>query len=335
MSFNTNNIDQMGLILFAAGVAVFFVVLAYAIVVARSRSRLRHRLTGINQRHTGKVRKTAKKQVSVKRKTSYSSFDGFDRFLQRVIPRPAALRARLQKTGTTISIGEYALANMVVAAVATYLVHGFGGLSWAPSILIGLGVGLGLPHFVIGMMIRRRTKKFIDLFPEAIELIVRGLKSGLPVQESIVVVGREINDPVGVEFRQIADAIKIGTSIEDSMWATSKRLDLPEFKFFVISLAIQRETGGNLTETLSNLAEILRKRRQMKLKVKAMSGEAKASALIIGSLPFIMFGILLTLNADYVLQLFEESRGIMLVSAGLFWMSLGFISMAKMIRFEI
>ena len=335
MAINANNIDQMSVILFGAGVAVFFLVLAVAVVMARSRSRLRHRLTSINQRHTGKILKTAKKQVSVKRSTSYSSFDGFDRFLQRVLPRPAALRTRLLKTGKTISIGEYALANMAVAAVATYLIHRFSGISWAPSILAGLGTGLGLPHLVIGFMIGRRVKNFIALFPEAIELIVRGLKSGLPVQESIVVVGREISDPVGVEFRQIADAVKIGTSIEDAMWATSARLDIPEFKFFVISLAIQRETGGNLTETLSNLADILRKRRQMKLKVKAMSGEAKASALIIGSLPFVMFGILLMLNGDYVMQLFEETRGIMLVGFGLFWMSLGFLSMAKMIRFEI
>ncbi|MCZ6861103.1 MAG: type II secretion system F family protein [Alphaproteobacteria bacterium] len=335
MSFSTGNIDQTGVILFGAGLAVFFLVLAFAVVVARSRSQLRHRLTSINQRHTGKVLRTAKKNVSVKRKTSYSSFDGFDRFLQRVIPRPAALRTRLLKTGKSISIGEYALANMAVAAVATYLVHRFSGISWAPSILAGIGVGLGLPHLVIGFMIGRRIKNFIALVPEAIELIVRGLKSGLPVQESILVVGREISDPVGVEFRHIADAIKIGTSVEDAMWATSARLDIPEFKFFVISLAIQRETGGNLTETLSNLADILRKRRQMKLKVKAMSGEAKASALIIGSLPFVMFGILLMLNGSYVLQLFEETRGIMLVGFGLFWMSLGFLSMAKMIRFEI
>ena len=335
MPFNASNIDQTNAVLFGAGLALFFLVLAVAVIVARSRSRLRHRLTGINQRHSGKIRMTAKKNVSVKRSTSYSSFDGFDRFLQRVIPKPAALRARLLKTGKSISIGEYALASMFVAAAGTFLVHRFGGLSWAPAILIGLGAGLGLPHLVIGFLIGRRIKKFIDLFPEAIELIVRGLKSGLPVQESIVVVGREISDPVGIEFRQIADAIKIGTSVEDAMWATSNRLDLPEFKFFVISLSIQRETGGNLTETLSNLADILRRRRQMKLKVKAMSGEAKASALIIGSLPFVMFGILLALNGDYVLQLFDEARGIMLVGFGLFWMSLGFLSMAKMIRFEI
>ncbi|MHA1535940.1 MAG: type II secretion system F family protein [Alphaproteobacteria bacterium] len=335
MLFNASNIDQTNAVLFGAGLALFFLVLAVAVIVARSRSRLRHRLTGINQRHSGKIRMTAKKNVSVKRSTSDSSFDGFDRFLQRVIPKPAALRARLLKTGKSISIGEYALASMVVAATAIFVVHRFAGLSWAPSVLLGLGAALGLPHLVIGFMIARRIKKFIDLFPEAIELIVRGLKSGLPVQESIVVVGREISDPVGVEFRQIADAIKIGTSVEDAMWATSNRLDLPEFKFFVISLSIQRETGGNLTETLSNLADILRRRRQMKLKVKAMSGEAKASALIIGSLPFVMFGILLALNGDYVLQLFDETRGIMLVGFGLFWMSLGFLSMAKMIRFEI
>lgn len=335
MSFNAGNIDQTGVIIFGAGFAVFFVVLAFAVMIARSRSRLRHRLTNINQRHTGKILKTAKKKVSVKLATSYSSIGGFDVLLQRIIPRPAALRARLQRTGKSISIGEYALITMVVAAAFTYLTRTFIGISWAPSILVGLGAGLGLPHLAIGWMIKRRIKKFIDLFPEAIELIVRGLKSGLPVQESIVVVGREISDPVGIEFRQIADAVKIGTSVDDAMWATSARLEIQDFKFFVISLAIQRETGGNLTETLSNLADILRKRRQMKLKVKAMSGEARASALIIGSLPFVMFGILLMLNGSYVMQLFEESRGIMLVGVGLVWMSIGFFSMAKMIRFEI
>jgi len=335
MSFNGSNIDQLSVVLFGGGIVVFFVVLAVAVMMARSRSRLRHRLTGINQRHTGKVLKTAKKNASVKRSTSYSSIGSFDRLLQQVIPRPAALRARLQKTGKSISIGEYVLVNLFVAAAGSYLAHRFLGIPWAPSVLTGLGAGLGLPHLFIGMMIKRRIKKFVELFPEAIELIVRGLKSGLPVQESIVVVANEISAPVGIEFREIADAIKIGTSIEDAMWATSNRLDLPEFKFFVISLSIQRETGGNLAETLGNLADILRKRRQMKLKVKAMSGEAKASALIIGSLPFVMFGILLMLNGSYVMQLFEETRGIMLVGVGLFWMGLGILSMAKMIRFEI
>ncbi len=335
MSFDTNNIDQMGIVLFGAGVVVFLLVLVVAVIMARSRSRLRQRLTSINQRHTGKILKTAKKNVSVKRSTSYSSFDGFDRILQRIIPRPAALRKRLLMTGKSISIGEYALASMVVALAVTFLVQRFSGLAWAPSILIGFGAGLGLPHILIGMTIKRRMAKFVALFPEAIELIVRGLKSGLPVQESIVIVGQEINDPVGVEFRQIADAVKIGTSVDDALWATSARLDIQDFKFFVISLAIQRETGGNLTETLGNLAEILRKRRQMKLKVKAMSGEAKASAMIIGSLPFVMFGILFLLNRSYVMQLFEDARGLMLVGGGLFWMGLGIFSMTKMIRFEI
>jgi len=188
---------------------------------------------------------------------------------------------------------------------------------------------------VVSHLIKRRLKKFTHLFPEAIELIVRGLKSGLPVQESIQVVGREIEDPVGVEFREISDALKIGQTLEDAMWEASSRLDTPEFKFFVISLVIQRETGGNLTETLGNLSDILRKRRQMKLKVKAMSSEARASALIIGALPFGMFAILYALNPGYVSQLFQESRGLMLLGAAGVSMSIGFLVMGKMIRFEV
>jgi tight adherence protein B len=188
---------------------------------------------------------------------------------------------------------------------------------------------------VVSRLIKKRLVKFTNLFPEAIELIVRGLKSGLPVQESIQVVGNEIADPVGVEFREISDALKIGQTIEEAMWEASRRLDTPEFKFFVISLVIQRETGGNLTETLGNLSDILRKRKQMKLKIKAMSSEARASALIIGALPFAMFGILFLMNPAYVSQLFQETRGLMLLGVGGVSMSIGFFVMGKMIRFEI
>ncbi len=164
---------------------------------------------------------------------------------------------------------------------------------------------------------------------------MRGLKSGLPVTESIKVVGEEIGDPVGIEFRGIADAMKLGQSMEDSMWDTAKRLDTPDFKFFVSSLSVQRETGGNLTETLDNLSDILRKRKQMKNKVKAMSSEAKASGIIIGSLPFIMFAIIYILNPGYVSQLFVDPRGQAMLAAGALSMVTGIAVMAKMIKFEI
>ena len=315
MSFGSANIDPATLILMGAGIAAFFTLMIAFVLVSRSRNRVKARMTRINQRYTGKIPKEAR-TVSVKRQTSHSSIASLDKALSRVIPRPAILRERLQKTGKMISVGEYALANVLVGAVVTYLTHRLAGIPWAPALFAGLACGLGIPHMVVSHLIKRRLKNFTSLFPDAIELIVRGLKSGLPVQESIQVVGKEIGDPVGVEFREISDALKIGQTIEEAMWEAARRLDTPEFKFFVISLVIQRETGGNLTETLENLADILRKRRQMKLKIKAMSSEARASALIIGSLPFVMFGILFTLNPNYISQLFEETRGIMLMGAG-------------------
>jgi len=334
MQIGSQTIDPIVLILMGASVILFFAVMIGFIVVSRARNRVKSRMNRINQRYTGRISKDAR-TVSVKRNTSNSSIAGLDKALQKIIPRPAVLRERLEKTGKSISIGEYALANALVGAVVTYLVHKFIGLPYFPAALAGLACGIGLPHMMVSRLIKKRLVKFTNLFPEAIELIVRGLKSGLPVQESIQVVGNEIQDPVGVEFREISDALKIGQTIEEAMWEASRRLDTPEFKFFVISLVIQRETGGNLTETLGNLSDILRKRKQMKLKIKAMSSEARASALIIGALPFAMFGILFLMNPGYVSQLFQETRGLMLLGVGGVSMSIGFFVMGKMIRFEI
>src|SRR3546814_6834106 len=138
----------------------------------------------------------------------------------------------------------------------------------------------------VGYLVNKRQDKFLAIFPEAIDLIVRGLKSGLPVTESINAVGREMDDPIGTEFRRIGDDIRFGKTMTEALWAATDRLSVAEFKFFVISLSVQQETGGNLAETLGNLSGILRSRQQMKLKVRAMSSEGRASAMIIGSLPF-------------------------------------------------
>jgi tight adherence protein B len=150
-----------------------------------------------------------------------------------------------------------------------------------------------------------------------------------------VTVSKEMADPIGAEFRLIDQGIRFGRSIDEALWDTATRIDTPEFKFFVISISVQRETGGNLAETLDNLSDILRKRRQMKLKVRALSSEARASAYIIGSLPFVMFGILTVVSYDYVMDLFRDPRGLVMVAIGLTSMLLGVLVMAKMVRFEI
>jgi tight adherence protein B len=181
----------------------------------------------------------------------------------------------------------------------------------------------------------KRIKQFTTNFPDAIELLVRGLKSGLPVGETLGMVAKEIPGPVGEEFKMVTEKVRIGKTMEDALQETADRMGTPEFQFFVITLAIQRETGGNLAETLANLADVLRKRAQMKLKIRAMSSESKASAYIVGSLPFFVFGMVWSVNQKYLAGFFFEPRLMIAGMIGIVWMSIGAFIMAKMVNFEI
>lgn len=248
--------------------------------------------------------------------------------------RSQALALRLDRSGLSWSLKQYMYGSLILIAtisLAIFLV------SFALILSLGIGfvVGAGLPHLIVGFMVKRRTNGFTSKFPDAIELLVRGLRSGLPVTETLGVVATEIPGPVGQEFRAVTERIKIGRTMEEALQETADKLNTPEFQFFVITLAIQRETGGNLAETLSNLADVLRKRSQMKLKIKAMSSESKASAYIVGSLPFIVFGMIWWINPNYVGGFFVEDRLIAVGLGGLVWMSLGGFIMAKMVNFEI
>lgn len=272
---------------------------------------------------------------SLRRSQNDSSNPLIDRLIKSVLPAPDKLRARLQRTGRDITIGQYLLASLGLALFAGLAAHLLFGLSpWAAAAQ-GVSSGAIVPHIAVGLMARRRLNSFIELFPDAIDLIVRGLRSGLPVTESITTVGMEMRDPIGVEFRRIADAVRVGVSLEEAMWSVARRIDIPEYKYLIITLSIQRETGGNLAETLSNLSDLLRKRRQMKLKVRAMSSEAKASAWIIGSLPFIMFGLLYLLNPGYMALLIDDARGHVMLGIGFGFIAVGVGVMWKMVRFEV
>ena len=257
-----------------------------------------------------------------------------DDIFTRFVPKPAALRKRLDMTGRDWTLGQYSLVCVGLTVVVALLIE-FKGAPLPLAIFVGLFVGLGLPHFIIGKLIERRVKSFTAKFPDAIDLLVRGLRSGLPISETLGVVGQEVPGPVGVEFRAIADRIKIGRTMDVSLQETADRLGTPEFQFFVITLAIQRETGGNLAETLSNLSDVLRKRSQMRLKIRAMSSEAKASALIVGSLPFIVFLLVYFVNGDYMQGFFSDTRLMVAGIGGLCWMGIGAFIMAKMVNFEI
>ena len=249
------------------------------------------RLEAVRFRHsestTDKVESQLKKAIAARKPKQFSRAGAGSRM--------QALELRLNRTGMDWTLSQYLYTSLGLAIVVTALLYLNTG---AALMSLGIGVlfGAGLPHMVVNSFIKRRTNKFTAKFPDGIELLVRGLRSGLPVTETLGVVASEVPGPVGQEFRAVTERIRIGRTMEESLQVTADKLGTPEFQFFVITLAIQRETGGNLAETLSNLADVLRKRSQMKLKIKAMSSESKASAYIVGALPFIVFGLIFWIN---------------------------------------
>ena len=292
---------------------------------------VKRRMELIKERHGDVIAGNAQAQI---RRLFAERANRWEGYASTLIPKPALLRKRLEMTGKDISLAKYVSIGFGTLMFITVALV-FRGAPFILSFLLGTLVGIGGPHFVIGKMIKRRVVKFNSNFPDAIELMVRGLRSGLPITETLGIVAGEISGPVGVEFRIVADKMKIGRTMEAALQDTADRIGTPEFQFFVITLAIQRETGGNLAETLSNLADVLRKRAQMKLKIRAMSSESKASAYIVGSLPFVVFTLVWMINPHYMQGFFSDQRLEVAGLGGIVWMGIGAAIMAKMVNFEI
>ncbi|MEM7172446.1 MAG: type II secretion system F family protein [Pseudomonadota bacterium] len=324
--------DQLVMYGLPAMVGLLLVIL-FLIAGDANSARLKKRIDRVKgeQSKKGAVEKT----ISIRKSTTDSDIKLLDSFIKRALPRPEVLRSRLEGAGLNFSAGNYVLINLIVAAatIAGGLWSGF--MPTAAAFLLGLIVGIGLPHLILTFLGKRRKAKFIANFPEAIDLMVRGLKSGLPITESIKTAAEEIPNPVGIELQRVVDEIKLGAKIDTALETASKRLSLQEFNYLTIALSIQSETGGNLAETLENLSDVLRKRRQLKLKIKALSSEAKASAYIIGSLPFVMAIMINLTNAGYLVPLFEDSRGNFLLFLGFLSFAVGAGVMYKMVKFEI
>jgi tight adherence protein B len=288
------------------------------------------RLQSVRFRHSestlDRVESQMKKAIAARRPTMHK--------IAGSSSRAEALQVRLLRSGKNWTISQYLYTSLGIALGIAVLIF-LRSHALFLSLGVGVVIGAGLPHMALNFFIKRRTNQFNAKFPDAIELLVRGLRSGLPVTETLSVVAAEVPGPVGEEYKAVVDRIKVGRSMEEALQETADRLGTPEFQFFTITLAIQRETGGNLAETLSNLADVLRKRAQMKLKIKAMSSESKASAYIVGSLPFIVFGMIWWLNPKYLAPFFVDERLMIAGIGGLTWMGIGAFIMAKMVSFEI
>lgn len=320
-------------LLLAAALAGALLSLALGLALNRDRARRAARLGRVVARAGGMAGADGLPAMPSLRVQSREK--RWDRLLSNLMPRPERMRARLEKTGTGLTPGRYlAISGVVALGLGAGL---FLGAGFAPllSVLIGLAGGVLLPHVWVGGRIAARRQAFIDKLPEGIDIITRGLRAGLPVSESIAAVGREAPEPVAGVFRLIGERIQVGDTLDQAVTRAARRMDANELKYLAIVLQVQRETGGNLAETLANLSDILRRRRQMKLKVRALSSEARASAYILGALPFIMFGVILVVNAGYVLALFEDPRGHVMIAGGLMSIAMGVGVMARMIRFDI
>lgn len=248
--------------------------------------------------------------------------------------RGSRLREQLIFAGLTISPQQFILYSLLGGAILTAL----GFIFRLPPILlpaVALVAFLGIPKFVLNFLIKRRLKKFIAALPDAIDIIVRGVRSGLTVGECLSIIAQESPDPVGPEFRLVNEAIKLGQQMGDALQRMSDRLPSPEFRYFTIVLGTQQQTGGNLAETLAKLSDVLRQRKKMKDKVQAMSSEAKASAGIIGSLPLFVMGALSFLAPDYVALLFITSTGRFMLAICVVVMGCGVMVMRKMINFDM
>ena len=254
--------------------------------------------------------------------------------LNRFLPDPVDIGRRIEAAGRKWTVRQYFVGMGVTFAVPLLLLPIVGLPLWMAAV-VAAAAALGLPRMILSFLAKRRLNQFVTRFPDAIELLVRGLRAGLPVAETMGAIASEIEGPVGSEFQAVSDRMRIGRTLEGALQETADRLGTAEFQFFVITLAIQRETGGNLAETLSNLSEVLRKRMQMKLKISAMSSESKASAYIIGLLPFIVFGLISFISPTYMAGFFHDQRLMIAGMGGLIWMSIGAYIMRQMINFEI
>ena len=243
------------------------------------------------------------------------------------------LVSRLRQADLTITVPQFYIASAVLGVFVLA-----GGLLfrqpiWADAIL-GLAIGLGLPRWVVGFLANRRTKKFTAAFSDAMDIIVRGIKSGLPVHDCLGVIARETPKPLNGEFRRLVENIGMGMEFDQALEKMYERMPTAELRFFSIVMNVQQKTGGNLAEALGNLSTVLRARKLMREKIKALSSEATASAMIIGALPPGVVVLISVTSPNYMVPMFSDPRGELMLLGGAFWMALGIFVMRRMINFK-
>jgi len=277
------------------------------------------------------VAKSVSRAIKSRREQVETSLKEIENRTKRT--RSPPLAARLSQAGLSWTKRQFIIGSVILGIVvgAGAFVLDAGPLV---ALLAGFAAGAGVPRWVLVYLKRRRENLFLLRFPDAIDIVVRGIKSGLPLTDSLRVIAAEAAEPVRTEFRHILETQAIGVPLGDACCKLFERLPLPEANFFGIVIAIQQKSGGNLSEALGNLSKVLRDRKKMKDKIKAMSTEAKASAGIIGALPPTVMLIVYLTSPDYITLLWTDKLGQMMLLGCAIWMTIGILVMKKMINFD-
>ena len=243
------------------------------------------------------------------------------------------LTVRIAQAGLKWSTRRFMITSASLGAVF-FILPFLLGVGLLQSLGLGFAAGAGLPFWLLSFLKKRREAKFLEAFPDAVDVIVRGIKAGLPLLDSLKLIASEAEEPVRSEIRSIIDTQTIGIPLGEACLKLYERMPLPEANFFGIVISIQQRAGGNLSEALGNLSRVLRDRKKMKAKIKAMSMEAKASAGIIGALPIVVMILVYITSPQYISMLWTESLGRMMLLCCAVWMSMGIFVMRRMINFD-
>ena len=319
--------------LVTAGTTLTFIALYMVFGGFFAERRLHDRLEDVEARvRTGS---RTLQMATLRRVEKQGRLPTLDRLLWRWFPNASTIRQKLLASGMNVTLGDYAFISISLAVAAAFVLYLV--LDLAPGIALGgsLAVGIGLPNMWVGWRARRRGKSFNLLFPEAVDLVVRALRAALPVQEAIGSVARDIKDPVGGIFRRVQQEVQLGTPIETALWRVAKTVQTDEFNFLIVAMSIQRDTGGNLAETLANLSALLRARHQLRLKIRAFTSEARATMLIMAGLPFLVAGGLFMVSPDYIGTLVTTETGQMVAAAAGCSMAIGIFVMNKIATIKV
>ncbi len=312
----------------AGSLAVGLGGLAFLFVGGESRAQKRRAAVG--RAPTRAIAVSAQDQRATRKKQIAEGL----RDLEKANRKRRNLQARIEQAGLSMSRQRF-----VVACVGVGLLLGAGTWLESKNALLAAMVAVigsaGLPRFMLERLRRRRVAKFVANFPNAIDIIVRGVKSGLPLGDTIRIAANEGAEPVKSEFVKVVESLSLGLTLPEAVERMAQRIPVAETNFFSIVISIQGQAGGNLSEAIGNLSRVLRERKKMKGKIGAMSMEAKASAAIIGVVPFLVVGALYASSPSYVSLLWTTSHGRMITGIAICWMAIGVAMMKKMITFDI